>query len=258
VAHTPALDRLLALAARHGIGVALAAIPARTEPSLSEALLDAAQVDVLVHGLAHANHALRDARKAEFGGGRPIDRLVDDARHGLELARARLPHRPIATSEGRGARLLPVFVPPWNRIAPELVARLADLGYSGLSTFRDRDNVEAAPGLVQVNTHLDPIDWHGSRGLDDPARFVANMAHKIHARAEGPAEAAEPIGLLTHHRVHDDAVWTFCARLLDWTSRNRIQFRRAHDLFARTTDRAAGNTRYGHDGPRTQAKATES
>ncbi|MET0744799.1 MAG: glycosyltransferase, partial [Microvirga sp.] len=258
VAHTPALDRLLSLAARHGVGIALASIPALIEPSLTEALADAAQVDVLVHGLTHANHAPPDAKKAEFAGHRPIDRLVADARLGLDLARARFPRGPAASATARGARLVPVIVPPWNRIAPELVARLADLGFSGVSTFRERARAEAAPGLVQVNTHLDPIDWHGSRGLGDPERIVANLALGIHARADGAADAGEPIGLLTHHRVHDGAVWTFCERLLEWTSRNRIQFMPAHELFAPGTDRSAGKMRYGLEDPRPEAEATES
>ncbi len=122
VAHTPALDRLLALAARTGWPMALAAVPARAAPSLAARLADEARVDLLVHGLAHANHAPIEAKTAEFGPHRPLAALKADAAEALLLATARL-----------GPRLLPVLVPPWNRIAPAFPEVLPALGYRGLS-----------------------------------------------------------------------------------------------------------------------------
>jgi hypothetical protein len=191
VAHTPALDRLLALAARDGWPLALAAIPARVEPSLGPRLA-AEPARLLVHGLAHANHAGPGAKRAEFGADRPLDALAADAARGLALA------------QGRPGPWLPVLVPPWNRIAPDLVPCLTALGYRGLSTFGAR--VATVPGLVQANAHLDPIDWHGGRGLAGPDALVAGLAAAI-------ARRAGPVGLLTHHLVHDRAVWDFMERL---------------------------------------------
>jgi predicted glycosyltransferase len=203
VAHTPALDRLLDLSQRFAVPLALAVIPAKVEPSLAERLDGAATAAILVHGLAHANHAPPGEKKAEFGPHRPIGRLRDDAADALVQARNKL------------GRVLPLFVPPWNRLTPDLVGDLPALGYRGLSTFRSRLMREPAPGLLQVNTHIDPIDWLGTRGLADPGRLVRGFADLIHSQLERQTDSEEPIGLLTHHLVHDEGVWIFCEALLE-------------------------------------------
>ncbi|WP_082167218.1 glycosyltransferase [Methylobacterium aquaticum] len=192
-AHTAALDRLLALAARTGWPVAIAAVPARAEPSLAARVADEADVDLLVHGLAHANHAPADSRKAEFGPHRPLATLKADAAAALALAEARL-----------GPRLLPVLVPPWNRLAPDLPATLPALFYRGLSAAHP---LPAVPGLIQAHAAIDPIAWRVGGGCADPAWVIDRAARAV---AEGG-----PVGLLTHHLVQDEATWDLCERLLD-------------------------------------------
>jgi predicted glycosyltransferase len=204
VAHTTALDRLLELARRFDSSLALAVIPARTAASLVARVQDASGTTILVHGFQHANRAPPDAKKAEFGSERGIGDLFADAASALATARERF-----------ASVLLPIFVPPWNRIASELVGVLPDAGYRGLSTFAPRRAREAAPGLVHVNTHLDPIDWRGSRSLIDPNGLTARLAALIEAQLDGGADPQEPLGLLTHHLVHDEAVWTYCEALLE-------------------------------------------
>ena len=201
VSHTPALDRLLALASRFDVPLAVAAVPAEADAALAARLAGEPLARVLVHGLAHANHQREGARKAEFGSARPLLRLIEDAGRGLRLARERF-----------GDMLLPVFVPPWNRVAPELVPALPKLGFEGLSTFGPRGIGELSYGIVQVNTHVDPIDWHGGRGLRAADAILADLAAALAARPD--EEAHEPIGLLTHHLVHDEATWAFCETLL--------------------------------------------
>ncbi|TGD97211.1 glycosyltransferase [Methylobacterium nonmethylotrophicum] len=192
-AHTPALDRLLALAARTGWPVALAAVPGRAEPSLAARLTDEAGIDLLVHGLTHANRAPANARKAEFGPHRPLAALRSDAAEALRLAQARL-----------GPRLLPVLVPPWNRIAPELPEALPALGYRGLSAAAPHP---AVAGLAQAHAAVDPVAWRAGGGLADPEIVIARAARAV--------QEGGPVGLLTHHLVQDDATWDFCERLLD-------------------------------------------
>jgi hypothetical protein len=207
VADTPALARLLALSRDLRLPVALAVVPARAERSLAARLADEPLATALVHGLAHANHAPPRERKAEFGPHRPLPVLVQEAEQALAAARAAL-----------GPKVVPIFVPPWNRIAPALTAALPGLGYRGLSTFKDRAVPSPAPGLVQVNAHLDPIAWTASRSLADPAALIASLATAISDRLAGRADRAEPIGLLTHHLAHDEAVWRFCEDFLVRTS----------------------------------------
>jgi predicted glycosyltransferase len=203
VAHTPALDRLLEVARVFEIPIALAAVPGGVERSLVDRLGDEPQAHVLVHGFRHENHAPPGEKKAEFGTHRSVSALAGDAAAGLRLA-----------EQVCGGKLLAVFAPPWNRIAPRLVSRLPALGYRGLSAFGDRAAPEPVPGLRQVNTHLDPIDWTGTRGLLPEDVLVARLAAALAARLDGEADD-EPIGLLTHHVIHDESVWRFCEALLD-------------------------------------------
>jgi predicted glycosyltransferase len=202
-AHTPQLQRLITLARRLDIPVAIAAVPAHIEPSLPVRLAGEPLVRVLVHGLSHANHARLDKKKAEFGAHRPLPRLSEDAAEGLRLAQNRF-----------GELLVPVFIPPWNRVAPELVHQLPKLGFRGLSAFGERRTREPALGLVQVNTHIDPIAWHDGRSLADREFLLERLAQAIMGRAMNEADASEPIGLLTHHLVQDEPVWHFCEELL--------------------------------------------
>ncbi|MDK3019005.1 polysaccharide deacetylase family protein [Pseudodonghicola flavimaris] len=197
------LGELMALSDMTGFPVHLAIIPAQASPALADLVASRQTLIPLVHGWAHRSHAPRGEKKAEFGAHRPLPDMAAEARNGL-----------LRLSALFGPALRPVFVPPWNRIAPEMVALLPALGYRAISTFTPRARAEAAPGLQQINTHLDPIDWRGSRSLADPDRLIAQMAGDLADRREGRADAAEPYGLLTHHLVHDAAIQDFTAALL--------------------------------------------
>ena len=145
---TPALDRLLAAARERRAPVAVAVIPATMEESLVAAL-DDPLVTVLQHGWRHANHAgegarAEGARAVECGGERPAASVMAELLEGRDR---------LAAVFGDGVP--PIMVPPWNRIAPEVVAALPAAGYAGLSVFGPRPSLEAAPGLVEINTHLD-------------------------------------------------------------------------------------------------------
>lgn len=194
VTATPALDRLIGLAQAHNVPLLLAAIPAGIEPALAWRLETAPEVSVAVHGLAHQNHAPPGTKPAEFGAHRPHAACVADAAAGLRIARERVPD----------SHLLPVFVPPWNRLAPALAAALPQLGYHGLSAVPG----PPIPGLRCIDATLDPIDWRGSRSLRDPETLIGSLAEDIARRPE------RPIGLLTHHLAQDEPVWDFVQALL--------------------------------------------
>lgn len=198
VAATPALDRLLALSARLGLPVALAVIPALAGQDLVVRLADEPLATVLVHGHAHRDHAPPGARKQELGHRPPGDVATE-----LSASLARI-------AALFGARALPVLVPPWNRIDRDLVPLLPSLGFAGLSCAGRRQPT-ATPGLVVANTHLDPVAWRRGRGLADEAALLVALAADLDAMA---ADGPEPIGLLTHHLVHDPWVWDFVERFL--------------------------------------------
>lgn len=203
IAPSPQLDQLTRLSAQLGLPVHLAVIPRDATDALADFLQNHPNLVPVVHGWAHKNHAPPDQKKAEFGPHRPLSELKTDAKAALDHL-----HRLIGTD------LRPMFVPPWNRITPDLLGDLPALGYRAVSTFTPRKTPEAAPGLAQINTHLDPIDWKGSRSLADPDALIAQVVRQMQDRRESRADTSEPYGILTHHLVHDDAIWQFTQQLI--------------------------------------------
>jgi hypothetical protein len=195
---TRQLDRLADLSDHTGVPLHLAVIPATATPALGN-WMEAHPVTVLVHGWSHADHASTGEKSSEFGYMRPDS--SQDAARGLARLTGLYPDR-----------TLPVFVPPWNRIAPGVAKLLPGLGYRGLSTYGPRHGAPA--GLLQVNAHVDPVDWRGTRGLADPQTVLDRLVQNLRDRRAGKADADEPMGLLTHHLMQDDRTWAFCRDLL--------------------------------------------
>jgi hypothetical protein len=200
VAPTPALDRLLDVAGDRPL--CLAVVPADLAPGLPAHLAPSRRVSVAVHGWAHLDHAAAGAKKAEFGADRPLDVREAEATRGLATIRAAFPHQ-----------ALDLFVPPWNRMAPDLGPALARTGYRALSTFGPRREARRH-GIAILNTHVDPIDWRGGRGFVGEAAALDALVGHLAARRLGKVDAWEPTGLLTHHLVHDPETWEFLAALL--------------------------------------------
>jgi len=217
IADTPALRRLLAIAT---VPLSLAVIPARLEPSLAPLLSGQGSVSVLQHGFDHTNRAAEGAKKSEFPATRPWPEIA----HDLQAGRERL-------AAAFGAEFVPALTPPWNRIDAGHAARLRDLGYCGLTAYLARKPGKA-PGLIQVNTHVDVIDWHGTRGFLGLGPTLALLTGHLAAKRLGEADSTEPSGLLTHHLVHDTETWEFLGDLLDWCAkRPNVEWRSAADLF---------------------------
>jgi hypothetical protein len=206
----PALERLLALAARRGVPVGIAAVPAWLDAETVAGLRAApAAVAVLQHGFGHVNHETaappgeRKVRPAECGGARPAPVVLAEIEDGFTRLRTAL-----------GARALPVFVPPWNRIAPPVAAGLPAAGFRGLSAFGGR----GAPvsGLRRLDCHADPILWREARRFAGVAAALERLRAHLADRRTGQADPDEPTGLLTHHRDLDPAFWAF---LEEWLAR---------------------------------------
>jgi hypothetical protein len=218
---TSALERLLRLAAQFEVPPALAVIPARAEPALFTLLpLDA---EVLQHGSDHANRARPGEKKTEY----PVHEPMDAALARLVDGRLRL-------SELAGGRLLGVLAPPWNRISTVLLPRLASCGFEGLSRYGARGNAQAADGVAEINTHVDIIDWKGSRAFVGTEQALSQATRHLAARRQGSADAEEPTGWLTHHACHDEQAWAFLAELFDrLRSEPAVRWKSARELFTR-------------------------
>jgi predicted glycosyltransferase len=198
----PALTRLVDLSAAAQVPLALAVIPQGVQAAVL--VQDARWIRVLQHGADHMQRAAAGEKKNEFPASEPVEAALGR----LQAGYARI----------AGPITLPVLVPPWNRIgSANLPAQLTAVGYRGLSRFGPRASAASVCGLVQVNTHIDVIDWRGTRGfVGEQAALGAATAH-LQARREGRADPDEATGWLTHHLMHDAACWAFLERLFDRT-----------------------------------------
>ncbi|NNU50801.1 polysaccharide deacetylase [Rhizobium sp. WYCCWR 11279] len=200
---TQALETLMTLARQSEVPLTLAVIPGLTGEALAARLVEDAAVAVAVHGWSHTNHAGPERKKQELGGDRPADVVLGELGEGFRLLQRLHP-----------ARFLPVLVPPWNRIDAALIPALPGLGFAALSVY----GRATQDGPVQLlNTHVDIIDWHGTRGGRTEAELVAELVAELRDRFAGNDE---PVGVLTHHLVHDTAAWDFLSALFATTGRH--------------------------------------
>lgn len=174
----------------------------RDDDGQARAALDTTDIaHVAVHGWSHTNYATEKEKKQELGSHRDLSIVLDELQSGLEKLH-----------DLHGRRFVPMLVPPWNRIDANVVQGLADLGYRALSVFGPEK--DAVPPCL--NTHVDVIDWHGSRGGREDDILFAETA----ARILQTAEHGGTTGILTHHLVHDDNVWRFLKRLFEITGKH--------------------------------------
>ena len=213
IADTPALHRLLDMAESIAAPLVLAVIPGNLTDGLAQAI-EGRDVTTAVHGWTHTNHAPESEKKAEFRNHRPEAVLMDEARRGLGIL-----------DDAFGVQSLPLFIPPWNRVAIDLP--LAQCGFSGISIYGQRE-VSCERNLVRFDSHLDPIDWRGSRSAVPLQRIIDEIADLLASDA--------PIGLMTHHLVHDDAIWTLCETLVTRLNQRGVQWISARDLLTRAPD----------------------
>jgi hypothetical protein len=79
-----------------------------------------------------------------------------------------------------------------------------------------------------LNATLDIMDWHGTRGCRPAEAIVADLVGQLDAGLA--AAVPQPIGLLTHHLVHDEPAWRFLAGLLAATNRAGMGWKSAAAL----------------------------
>ena len=200
IAPTTSLDRLLDITTRHAVPVAVAVIPAFTGEALAQCLATARHATPVVHGWSHENHAPHGQKKQELGVHRPLESVLADLAAALQRMR-----------QLHGDRFVPMLVPPWNRIDPAFFPLLGGLGFSALSCFGPAPPATSVP---TINTHIDLIDWRGTRGGRDHASLVRDIVD--HLRRAG--RNGEAVGILSHHLVHDEAAWSFLEQLFELTA----------------------------------------
>lgn len=214
-----ALSRLIDLGRRHATPLALAAVPLQAERGMFENL--GPLVTVLQHGTDHVNRAPSGAKKTEF--------TATESQAGV-MARLAAARRRLESLAGK--RFVPVLAPPWNRMPPHFAPHLATAGYCGLSQYGARKHAEPAPGLRQVNTHVDIVAWRADRAFVGEDIALGKATTHLAAKRMDVADAREATGWLTHHAVHDEAAWAFLERLFQSTcGLPAVAWRRPEELF---------------------------
>jgi hypothetical protein len=189
---TPELRRLLVHLTRADVPLCLAVIPDGVDAELTAVAGSYPRITILQHGFAHLNAA--GAPPSEFS---PAEDPYDVA--------ARL-------AEGWSrldgfSRRLPVYVPPWNVLTPNVAAALAHSGHRAVSAW----NGLSRPG--RVDAHLDLLRWRGGARFAGDGRVLRRLTGLLQWRRRR-GQWGEPIGLLTHHLAHDEAAWRFLDQLL--------------------------------------------
>ncbi len=199
---TEQLSRMLELVRRHSTSLALAVIPSKAKVELRSLIENFKAVNVLQHGFAHTNHSPSGEKRSELGPHRDQAVLMEELASGF-------------TEIWKFKAYLPILVPPWNRIDSNILSKLPEIGYKGISTYTNRSAKFAAPGLVSVNAHVDIIDWPATRNFVGTNRALDMVTKHLKDRRTGMVDSTEPTGLLTHHLVHDEGCWTFIDEFLN-------------------------------------------
>ncbi|MDK1385994.1 polysaccharide deacetylase family protein [Sinorhizobium sp. 8-89] len=228
---TPALDRLVELTERFSVPATLAVIPAHTNGELSRYLACRDNISIAVHGWEHRNHASPAEKRQELGGHRPREIVLDELSKGCSRLRALHP-----------SSFVPLLVPPWNRINANLLGGLPEIGFRAVSVFgperkpaRNAEDATASslsafPRLRLINTHVDVMDWRGTRGCRDHREIIRDIVRRL----DEMNLDEEAVGILTHHLVHDESVWEFLSRLFDLTAAHpACRWRKVGDFIAR-------------------------
>jgi peptidoglycan/xylan/chitin deacetylase (PgdA/CDA1 family) len=213
------LSRLQALAHTYNVNIGLAVIPGSVRSDFIPWLLAANRAFFpMCHGWNHANYG-RPGKPEEFGNGRPLAAVRRDAEQAYEVF------------SGHFGATNVVFVPPFGRIAPALIEDLPRIGFTALSTGPRRSErmmlrldlrlpwtpairIPRPSGIPRFDIHVDVIDWTRRTARDRDA-IAAELLANLRLRRRGMLPSSHPIGLLTHHLAHDEAIWRSCHELLD-------------------------------------------
>lgn len=214
------LDGFLAQRQALGVPLALATVPDWLEARSTDALAADSGCRVLQHGVSHTDRTQGDRRKMELCDEALSAGLADAMANGRAHLESTL-----------GARFLPVMVPPWNRIDPAVEVALGKAGFTGLSTLGPRKTAIRS-GLHQANVHLDLINWKAGRVFAGESPCLTAAVHHLRARRCGGADAGEPTGMMTHHRVHDAQTRSFVDRFVAFVRDHpRARWLDASDVF---------------------------
>ena len=196
VQQTASIDHLFAMGSHFAIPIALAVIPAKVDRSLAS-VVQGRDVTIFQHGWDHKNHALPAAYKAELAVGRAAEEVREQLWNGWSRLVSLF-----------ADRLLPVLVPPFNQLDPNL-AQVIRAAYQFVSLHSDFNDVR----ITSVNVHCDIMDWRMDDAVSEDT-VALQLATALRLRRYHLVPLSRPIGILTHHLDHNDAAWSLLDLLL--------------------------------------------
>ncbi|MEM7462927.1 MAG: polysaccharide deacetylase [Pseudomonadota bacterium] len=215
VSDTPALRQLFELIKRNETPVLLATIPKMADTSLAALVGETPLVTPAAHGYAHVSHTPEGFKPCELDHFRPLEVVIEE----MKDARDKL-----TTLFGDVVSAL--LVPPWNRIHEEVLPHVRNAGFAGVSAQGWQNDPTPVP---MVNVHLDIIHWSGGVCGRDREWIYLNLAQNLEiARNSG----WQPVGILTHHLVHDDQAWDSLEAIFDFARACEAKWIVADDLLA--------------------------
>jgi hypothetical protein len=218
IALTPQLDRLIAIAKAVNVEIGLAVIPARLTEALADYLHSGeSPFYPMCHGWRHVNYGAPD-NPSEFGPERALAQLRDDAKSAFE------------SFSRRFEAVEAIFVPPFARISPALLAELPSFGFCGVSTGPTTGERRYArlSSLVSLrlplrrspvrrpmhyDVHIDPFEWRAGQARSAQSIERETVGY-LRARRIGYIPSDWPIGVLMHHLTFDEGTWRVCNDLL--------------------------------------------
>ena len=186
---TKELDKLIKISKENQAPISLAVIPKFCVKELKEVLAPHSQIEVLQHGIAHLNQASSGQKKCEFP-----DTLVPE-KTSQDIMQGKLKLSTLFAEQ-----FTPIFVPPWNRYSTK------HLNLIHKSNFKKISGYGHSQDPFYFNTHFDLINWKQGRSL-----IEENQAIELFQEI---TTLDSTIGLLSHHLVHDQAIWNFIEFLI--------------------------------------------
>ena len=205
---TDSFKKLLDLITRGSPPIVIAAIPSQISSKTVTAINTMPNKNIFVaqHGYSHSDNSSLGQKKIELGGEYSLECIKLQLKIGRAILEKRFPKR-----------FVPVLVPPWNRIDPEIIPHLSHLNYLAISAFGTEDPYVVEIGLKELNCHIDIINWRNRRrflGQDNILSIVCQLLRKYRSQKK---VHDLPIGLLSHHIRHDKYAWSFLEKFFDFT-----------------------------------------
>lgn len=229
VCASPELNKMAQVAEEARVPVLAAVIPAKTDDHLGEDTKAMTRLSFCQHGYAHKSHAAAGAPSSEFDCGRPKAEVAREIAEGRQRLQGLF-----------GERFIPVFVPPWNRIAADFVPLLEEYRFLGLSQYKDEPSHPDSK-LIIVNSHIEILRWSAtSKATCMPTPALVRELVKLLAERRLSAAAPEPLGVLSHHLAMKGDAWSFMRTLFAVTAEySVVHWLSAAEIFSAARKEAA-------------------